>query len=543
MADDELNTDFGNLVGGDEGLNTDFGNLIGGGDTIDWNSPWWASDIAASPGGDQWFYDTQTGQIVNAMQAQALDPTFTTYDTFRQPTMGGADTGGGTDWLTARNILGGASALGGLGMLGLGIGSLFGGNDAASRTSTQTATGGQGPRSAEAMALLGGVGQPGGPGGAPDAPGSGLLGLGNLMMQNLGGSGLGEAPAPAPGLLSAPGSPGFNEATGQYAPGREPPGWIPGATAWQMDQMGAKPVPGGGQPAPTWTPPPGRDDLSAPTSLDAMGNLARPAGGLPMTGAQLRTLAAGQQWAQPPQQGQPGQPGLIGQQSQLLGGLQNQIPQLNPLILQALGAQAGGMAQGYLPSLNDPQAQARIQSIYQPGFDALNYNAGLALQNAREQLQQRGFQAPDIREGPTQALTAPILAAQQLGRSQLYGQMAGAQLDLASRLPMLGAQLAAQQYGLQQQPFNMGLQLAGAYNQPIATQGQFPLSLFDIMERGRGSTQTVNTVGPQPSLTQSLGQIAPVIGGAGGLLGTAGNVLWPPQQVGLSGLLGNQLHG
>ena len=244
----------------------------------------------------------------------------------------------------------------------------------------------------------------------------------------------------------------------------------------------------------------------------------------------------------PPQGGQPqqgGGQGLIGQQSNILSGLQGQIPQLNPAIMQALGMQAGGMAQGMLPSLNDPQAQARIQGIYQPGFDALNYNSGLALSNAREQLQQRGFQAPDIREGPTQALTAPILAAQQLGRSQLYGQMAGAQLDLATRLPMLGSQLNAQNYATQMQPWQAGLNLAGAYNQPIQTQGQFPLSLLDILQRGQGTTSTVNTVGPQPSLTQQLGQIAPLVGTGGSLLSSAGNTLWPQQQqqVGLSGIM------
>ena len=208
--------------------------------------------------------------------------------------------------------------------------------------------------------------------------------------------------------------------------------------------------------------------------------------------------------------------------------------------MQALGMQAGGMAQGMLPSLNDPQAQARIQGIYQPGFDALNYNSGLALSNAREQLQQRGFQAPDIREGPTQALTAPILAAQQLGRSQLYGQMAGAQLDLATRLPMLGSQLNAQNLAMQMQPWQAGLNLAGAYNQPIGTQAQFPLSLLDILQRGQGSTSTVNTVGPQPSLTQQLGQVAPLVGAGGSLLSSAGNMFFPPPQqpqVGLSGIM------
>ena len=222
--------------------------------------------------------------------------------------------------------------------------------------------------------------------------------------------------------------------------------------------------------------------------------------------------------------------GLMNQQQQLLGALPANIPQLNPAIMQALGANALGMSQGMLPALADPNIQQRIASVYQPGFDALNYTAGQQLDQAREQLMQRGFMAPDIREGPTQALTAPIMAAQQLGRSQLYGQMAGSQLDLASRLPMQGSQLAAQQYALASQPFGLGVQAANAFNQPIATQGQLPLSLFDILQRGQGTTSTINTVGPQPNLTTQLGQLAPVLGAAGGMLNSAGNTLFPQQQ-------------
>lgn len=397
----------------------------------------------------QWL-DTLTGQIVTGAQAKILDP---------------------ISWEKAIKYgIGGATALGGLGAVGLGIGSLFGGSDAANRTQTQTSAAGQGPRSPEAMQLLGsGGGAPGLPG-AAGGGGAGLLGLSDMMLQNLMGSGQGGAPGGAPGL-------------GQPAPGAQIGQIPPGGGAMALPQGQSQ----------TWPAGPGA------------------AGGQPSS----------------PQQGQPG---LIGQQANVLGGLQSQIPQLNPAIMQALGLQAQGMAQGYLPSLSDPQAQARIQSIYQPGFDALNYNSGLALSNAREQLQQRGFQAPDIREGPTQALTAPILAAQQLGRSQLYGQMAGAQLDLASRLPMLGSQLNAQNWASQAQPFGLGTQLAGAYNQPIATQGQFPLSLLDILERGRGSTSTVNTVGPQPSLTQQLGQVAPLVGAGGNLLSSAGSMLFPQSQ-------------
>jgi len=459
--------DYSQLGGGD--LNTDFGNLGGVPSTTGYGDFYTAPWNMSPSGEDTLFYDTQTGQVITGPQAQQIDPSF--------------------DWMNAAKMaIGGATALGGLGALGLGIGSLFGGNDPANQTTTQTSATGRAPMTPEMMALLGSGGSaPGGVGGAPGGPGTGLTGLSNAMIQNLMGSGQGAPLGGSPGL------------------GQPPPG----------SQIGQQ--------------------------YDAMGQPGWNAGGLPMTAQQLQALAQG--GGQQPQGGQPqqgGGQGLIGQQSNVLGGLQGQIPQLNPAIMQALGMQAGGMAQGMLPSLNDPQAQARIQGIYQPGFDALNYNSGLALSSAREQLQQRGFQAPDIREGPTQALTAPILAAQQLGRSQLYGQMAGAQLDLATRLPMLGSQLNAQNLAMQMQPWQAGLNLAGAYNQPIGTQAQFPLSLLDILQRGQGSTSTVNTVGPQPSLTQQLGQVAPLVGAGGSLLSSAGNMFFPPPQqpqVGLSGIM------
>ena len=456
--------DYSQLGGGD--LNTDFGNLGGVPSTTGYGDFYTAPWNMSPSGEDTLFYDTQTGQVITGPQAQQIDPSF--------------------DWMKAAKMaIGGATALGGLGAVGLGLGSLFGSNDPANQTTTQTSATGKAAMTPEMTALLGSGGTAGGAaggvGGAAGSPGTGLMSLSNTMIQNLMGSGQGAALGLPGGQQMAPpqqygglgtigyagGTPNFNESTGTYAPGTGP--------MWQQQ------TPGGQQPQ----------------------------------GGQT-------------QQG--GSQGLIGQQSNILGGLQGQIPQLNPAIMQALGMQAQGMAQGMLPSLNDPQAQARIQGIYQPGFDALNYNSGLALSSAREQLQQRGFQAPDIREGPTQALTAPILAAQQLGRSQLYGQMAGAQLDLATRLPMLGSQLNAQNYATQMQPFTAGLNLAGAYNQPIGTQAQFPLSLLDILQRGQGSTSTVNTVGPQPSLTQQLGQVAPLVGAGGSLLSSAGNTLFPQQQ-------------
>jgi hypothetical protein len=413
-------------------------------------SDYWPGGGMMGAGGDL-LYDTWTGQFITSAQAQQIDPTaFQEYSDvasrYYDTQMAGGTTsleqsgawptgtadptsaGGGTTtpWTwqdIAKYGIGGISALGGLGALGLGVASMFGGTNAANRTTTQSSSTQQNPLPPGALALLGTPGTLGTPGvagapGTPGTPGTGIYGLAEGAMANLGG----------------------------------------------------------------------------------------------------------------PQ-------GLLAKQGGLLSGLPGQIPQLNPAITGALQSQAQGMAQGMLPALNDPAAQARIRAIYQPGFDALNYNAGLALDNAKEALQGRGFAVPDIREGPTQALTAPILAAQQLGRSQLYGQMAGAQLDLASRLPMQAAQLAAQEYGLRQFPFNASLQAAQAYDRPIATQGQIPLSLLDILARQSGTTSTVNTVGPQPSLTQQLGQLAPVIGAAGGMLGTAGNIMFPPQRSSYSGIV------
>ena len=413
----------------------------------------WGSPGGAS--GGQFYWDTQTGQIVDAAFvagnggfSTVVGGSSTGAPGGVTPGAGGGGTcgGGGAGGFTARDLIGFLTAAGGLTAAGMGIASLFTGSDPANRTTTQTTQTGQtGGMSPDMQRLLQGGGGAGGAGG---------VGAGGGML--------------------------YDTQTGQYL------------------------------------------TADAARTLDAPGFASYTTAFGSGTG--LMGLAGGAAESV----GGPG--GLMNQQQQILGALPSNIPQLNPAIMQALGANALGMSQGMLPALADPNIQARIASVYQPGFDALNYTAGQQLDQAREQLMQRGFAAPDIREGPTQALTAPIMAAQQLGRSQLYGQMAGSQLDLASRLPMQGSQLAAQQYALASQPFGLGLAAAGAFNQPIATQAQLPLSLFDILQRGQGTTQTINSVGPQPSLTTQLGQIAPIIGMGGNLLSSAGNMLYPPQQ-------------
>lgn len=392
-----------------------------------------------SSGEEEWFYDTQTGQVITAAQAKAIDPV------------------GWDQWL--KYGVGAVTGLAGLGTLGAAAYSLFGGSDPENRTTQQTSTTAPGGLSPQALQLLTGGGGAAG-GGAP-------------------GGGVG-------GML-------YDTQTGQY---------VTAEAAQRLDPSG----------------------YANYTSAFGTGT-----GLMGLAGAGAESV------------GGPG--GLMNQQQQILGALPANIPALNPAITQAIGANALGMSQGMLPALADPNIQQRIAQVYQPGFDALNYTAGQALDQAQQQLQQRGFEAPDIREGPTQALTAPILAAQELGRSQLYGQMAGSQLDLASRLPMQGSQLAAQQYALQSQPFGLGLQAVNAFNQPIMTQGQMPLSLFDILSRNQGATQTVNTVGPQPSLTQQIGQVAPMVGAAGSLLGSAGSTLFPQQNSNMSGFLFNPYTG
>ena len=68
---------------------TFLGDLFGGGQTydlpIDWSAlfggawPEYMSDpgLASVMGGEQLYFDTQTGQVVTLAQAQAIDPTFT----------------------------------------------------------------------------------------------------------------------------------------------------------------------------------------------------------------------------------------------------------------------------------------------------------------------------------------------------------------------------------------------------------------------------------------------------------------------------------
>ena len=114
-----------------------------------------------SPG--DWFYDTMTGQIV--------DQTFVTANGGAGGVVGGSSMGmpgatspggagpaSGGGGFTARDVIGALMAVGGLTTAGMGIASMFGGSDAANRTSTQTTTtgpaGGPGAMSPQAQQLL-----------------------------------------------------------------------------------------------------------------------------------------------------------------------------------------------------------------------------------------------------------------------------------------------------------------------------------------------------------------------------------------------------
>lgn len=217
--------------------------------------------------------------------------------------------------------------------------------------------------------------------------------------------------------------------------------------------------------------------------------------------------------------------GLMGVQNMALqNALSQPLPQLNPLIMQALGDQALGMSQGQLPGLSDPAAMQRLDQIYNPQLAMLSDTTGTALDRARMALQERGFAVPDMFEGPTQGLVGPILKGQELARGNILGQRAGAELALAQSLPQQAMQLAQGGMQLGAMPLQLALQQAQAAMQPLLLSSQIPLDLMRILQSGRGSSTTGSTVGPEPSFLQSISQAAPLFGAASGLFGAAGNM-------------------
>jgi hypothetical protein len=196
--------------------------LFGGGQTydlpIDWSGlfgglPSYMSDpgLGGLTGGQQLYFDNQTGQLVTLAQAQAIDPTFqpsnqvgptSTADVLRSG--GSQSTGsfgyGGTsntsESIQPAQLNGLAQALGiapaaltalaGLGMLGGATAAAFGGgNRPGTSTQTQTTT----PSALNSPAVQGLLGTPGAPGSAGGAytGGTGLQGAAGQATANLQG--------------------------------------------------------------------------------------------------------------------------------------------------------------------------------------------------------------------------------------------------------------------------------------------------------------------------------------------------------------------
>ncbi len=195
----------------------------------------------------------------------------------------------------------------------------------------------------------------------------------------------------------------------------------------------------------------------------------------------------------------------------LLQGQINAIPQLNPQIQQAIQGNALGFSQGQVPTLNNPQAQQYFGNILAGQNAQVDYNQTNSLANAMDLLRQRGFAGGSeiFREGSPAAAAGPIIAQANAQRATNLGNVNAQQLQYATQLPALGSQLNTQQLGAQQVPFN-------AQTSALATQGQIPQNLLSSL-MNQGQTTTSNATGASPNLVQTLGQIAPLLGAAGGL--------------------------
>ena len=216
-----------------------------------------------------------------------------------------------------------------------------------------------------------------------------------------------------------------------------------------------------------------------------------------------------------------GNTGLLGAANQAAGNLQgptgllqNQIsaiPQLNPQIQQAIQGNALGFSQGQVPTLNNPQAQQYFGNMLNAQNAQVDYNQTNSLANAIDQLRQRGFAGGSeiFREGAPAAAMGPIVAAANLAKAQNLGNVNAQQLNYAAALPTLGANLNAAQLGAQGVPFS-------AYTSAVGSQSAIPQNLIDsLMNQGQTTTRTDQAA--SPNLVQTLGQIAPLLGAAGGM--------------------------
>ena len=415
----------------------DWGSLFGGGDISDtsdlllgspglaglddWSSlfggawPDYMNDpgLGSVTGGEQMYFDTQTGQVVTLAQAQAIDPTFT----------GGGGYGGQSDVLGS----GGSQATGPYGLGG---------------TSNTSDAINQQQLSGWAQAL----------GMAPAAL-SALLGLGSL----------GAAGAALFGAGNQPG------------------------TATQT----------------TTTQPNALSNPQVQQLLGSAGTQGAGGAGGAYTGGTGLQGAAGQAAAN-----------LQGPRG-LLQGQMGAIPQLNPAIQAAIGQNALGFSQGEVPTLANPQAQAYFQNILGGQNAAVDYQSTNSLTDAMQQLRNRGFAggAEIFREGAPAAAMGPILAQANAQKAMNLGNINAQQLAYAMQLPRLGADLGTAQLNQQNIPF-------GAYTQALGGQSQIPLELLRLLTGQGGSSTTSTSTGAPPNFLQTVGQVAPLIGGAVGALGS-----------------------
>ena len=416
---------------------TFLGDLFGGGQTydipgIDWSGlfgggwPDYMSDpgLASLTGGEQMYFDTQTGQLVTLAQAQALDPTFNPEGAISQTPTGMESGGGG----------------------------LFPGTPA---TGLQTGTNGVGA----------GVG-------ANISPAQASI--------------LGQILGIAPGAITALAGLGM----------------LGGATA---ALFGAGNQPGTATQTSTTTP----SALSNPQVQQLLGTAGTVgpagAGGAPgaYTGGTGLQGVAGQAAAN-----------LQGPQG-LLQGQIGAIPQLNPAIQAAIGQNALGFSQGDVPTLNNPQAQQYFQNILGGQNAAVDYQTTNSLTDAIQNLRARGFAGGSeiFREGAPAAAMGPVIAQANAQKAQNLGNINQQQLTYATGLPLLGSQLATQQLSQQAMPFS-------AYTAALGSQAQIPQALLQALMAQGGSTSTSTATGAPPNFLQTLGQIAPLIGAAGGAFGS-----------------------
>lgn len=199
----------------------------------------------------------------------------------------------------------------------------------------------------------------------------------------------------------------------------------------------------------------------------------------------------------------------------LLQGQIGAIPQLNPQIQAAIGQNALGFSQGNVPTLANPQAQQYFQNILGGQNAAVDYQTTNSLSDAIQNLRARGFAGGSeiFREGAPAAAMGPILAQANAQKAQNLGNINQQQLTYATGLPLLGSQLATQQLSQQAVPFS-------AYTSALGSQAQIPQALLQALMAQGGSTSTSTATGAPPNLLQTLGQIVPLIGAAGGAFGS-----------------------